>query len=242
MSEPIIAADPAAAADRAADVLMGILGSRPGGSAAHVALAGGTTPRAVYALLAERVGNWDDVHLWLGDERVVARDDPDANQRMVRESLLAPAGFPEERFHAPPTELGGDAACAAYAAALAELLPHSADGTPVFDIAVLGLGEDAHTASLFPDAAELAITDRPCALVRDAPKPPPERVTLTLPVLAAARRRIILATGSGKAMAVAAAVGRPRPHAPASLLPRSGTTWILDRDAAALIAHPAADG
>jgi 6-phosphogluconolactonase len=115
------------------------------------------------------------------------------------------------------------------------LLPADELGTPILDIAFLGLGEDGHTASLFPEGAGLAPSGSACVVVTDAPKPPPVRISLTMPVLAAARARVVLATGAGKAAAVAAALEGPDPRIPASLLPVAGTTWVLDAEAAGSI-------
>lgn len=200
--------------------------------AVHVALAGGTTPRRAYVLLAALRPDWTGVHLWFGDERMVPLDSDDANARMVHDALVAPAGIPETQVHPVATALGPRAACDAYSDALARLVPADPAGLPVLDIAVLGLGEDGHTASLFPGSDALRDTRKICVVVEDAPKPPPVRVTLTLAVLNAARTRIVLATGTGKADAVAGAMAEPDSRIPASLLSRDATTWILDAAAA----------
>lgn len=194
----------------------------------NIALAGGGTPRLAYAMLAELRQDWSGVHLWFGDERVVPLDSEDANARMVDEVLVRPAGIPETQVHRVETRLGAAGACDAYADELHRLLPADAAGLPVLDLALLGLGEDGHTASLFPGADALRGTGRICAHVQNSPKPPPVRVTMTMAVLNAARRRIMLTSGVGKAGAVAAALADPDERVPASLLTRQGTTWILD--------------
>ncbi len=235
MTRVIVHDDPESAAAAAAELLAGRIALRlRSAGVAHVALAGGTTPRRVYERIGPLVPEWDAVHLWLGDERVVPAEHPDANVAMVRASLLRGLA-PPPVLHPVQTGLGADGACDAYEAALAALVPRHASGMPQLDIALLGLGEDGHTASLFPNAPALNVTGRACVVVRDAPKPPPVRITLTLPVLGAARERIVLATGREKAMAAARAVGAPTPEVPASLLPRLHTTFVLDAAAAAFV-------
>jgi 6-phosphogluconolactonase len=232
MSHTIVALDAERAAHEAARLLVELLRDRRDMTgAAHIALAGGNTPRPSYVELATLLADWSGIHVWFGDERLVPLDDPDANARLVFESLLARRPLPADRIHTVPTHLGAGPARDAYEAELRRHLPADNAGIPMLDIAFLGLGEDAHTASLFPDAPALSAAGA-CAVVEDAPKPPPVRITLTLPALAAARERVVLVTGAGKAHAVAAALGAPDPHYPASLLPRSGTTWILDAEAA----------
>ncbi len=242
MSRMIVADDPAHAARATAELLAKLIRERRAdGAQVHIALAGGATPRPAYTALAGLLDDWTGIHVWLGDERYVPRDDPESNARLVAETLLAGDPVPPERFHAVPTHLEPGAACAAYARELEAHLEPAVDGTPVLDVALLGIGEDAHTASLFPGAPELAATGT-CALVLDAPKPPPVRITLTLPVLRAARHRIVLVAGAGKAHAVARALGSPDPRYPASLLPGRGTTWILDDAAASALDEEPVDG
>ena len=172
------------------------------------------------------------MELWLGDERAVPPDDPASNFRMIRESLLAPAAVPDEQAHRVRGELGAQAAAAVYAAELRRRLPLAAGRIPVFDLALLGLGEDGHVASLFPRHPALETRGRACVAVLDAPKPPPERVTVTLDVLRAARRIVVLATGEDKRAAVAAALAGPDPAVPASLVARGPVELVVDRAAA----------
>ncbi|TMC67676.1 MAG: 6-phosphogluconolactonase [Chloroflexi bacterium] len=179
-------------------------------------LAGGTTPRRCYELLARLDVAWGRVTVLFGDERCVAPDHPDSNYRMAREALLdhvAPA-----TVHRIPGELGPDEAAAAYSRVVAGLAP--------LDIVVLGIGEDGHTASLFPGDA--AVNARGWAVgIRNSPKPPPERVTLTLQALRGAHQVLILATGAGKAQAVSMA---KRQEVPSGMI--AGARWLLDRAAA----------
>jgi 6-phosphogluconolactonase len=156
------------------------------------------------------------VSILFGDERCVPPHHPDSNYRMAREALLdrvAPA-----TVYRMPAELGPDEAAGLYAHIVAAVAP--------LDVVVLGVGEDGHTASLFPGhpalkAAGLAVG------IRDSPKPPPQRVTLTLAALQSARRVIILATGAGKADAVARA---KRNEVPSGMI--AGARWLIDRAAA----------
>ncbi len=229
---------PADASARAAALLARWIGQdRSESRAVHVALAGGSTPADTYRTLATLLDDWSGVHLWFGDERLVPADDPQSNAKMVRDALTGPANLPETQLHLVPTGRDADAAAAAYGAELAGALPNLAPGVPVFDIVMLGLGEDGHVASLFPDAPGLTST-AVCVSVTDAPKPPPSRVSLTLRTINAARRRLILATGETKRAALATALAGTDPHVPASLIRPERTTIVTDRAAAALIGSP----
>jgi 6-phosphogluconolactonase len=187
-----------------------------GEGARTLVLAGGTTPRRCYELLAHLEVEWGRVTVLFGDERCVHPDHADSNYRMAREALLdrvAPA-----TVHRIPGELGPEEAASAYAHVIAGLVP--------LDVVLLGIGEDGHTASLFPGHPELE-ADGWAIGVRNAPKPPPLRVTLTLKALRATRRVIILATGAGKADAVARA---QRHEVPSGMI--AGARWLVDRAAA----------
>lgn len=200
---------------------------------AHVALSGGTTPGRTYELLAREPSLWDEVQVWFADERCVPPDDPESNYLLAEQALLSPASIPAERVHRMRGELGPEEGAAAYAREIGEHLPSIAQGPPVFDLIVLGIGPDGHVASLFPgaetlDAGEGAI----CLGVQDSPKPPPERITLSLAVLRGARGCLLLANGASKADAVSAMLGEESRHVPASLLRRERLTLIVDDDAA----------
>jgi 6-phosphogluconolactonase len=179
-------------------------------------LAGGTTPGRCYQLLADLEVEWARVAVLFGDERCVRPDHPDSNYRMARETLLdrvAPA-----TVHRMPAELGPEEGAAQYSRIVETLLP--------LDVVILGIGEDGHTASLFPGHPVLKAKGL-VAGVHNSPKPPPERVTLTLAVLQGARQVIILATGAGKANAVAMA---KRGEVPSGMI--AGARWLIDRAAA----------
>lgn len=164
----------------------------------QIALAGGETPKAAYRNLAQQHLPWDRVDVLLGDERWVSADDASSNARMLHETLLA-AGHPaaEARFHPVPTELNDpNASAEAYAVLLERLCPGR---PPQLDLVLLGLGDDGHTASLFPGTAAPAVTDRWTTIGEGKGLP---RVTLTAPVLSAARRVIFLVSGAGKRQAL----------------------------------------
>jgi len=217
--------DPAAVV---ADLLLDV-----GCAGGHIALAGGSTPRRAYNLVAGRDADMSAATMWLGDERVVPPDHDFSNERMIRESLLEPlAAERRPALVRVETELGADDAAAAYEARLRATLGNH----PRLDLVLLGLGPDAHTASLFPGDAALHEHHR---LVVGVPVPGREpivpRVTLTYPVLNSAREVVFLVSGADKAEAVRRAFGAsPDPSAPAAhVRPGAGTlTVVLDPPAA----------
>ncbi len=180
-------------------------------------LAGGTTPQRCYELLSGMEVMWGRVSILFGDERCVPPNHPDSNYRMARAALLdrvAPA-----TVYRMPAELGPEEGAALYAHVVAAVAP--------LDVVVLGIGEDGHTASLFPGHPALKAQGL-TAGIGDSPKPPPQRVTLTLNALQTARKVIILATGAGKAEAVAKA---KRGEVPSGMI--ASARWLIDRAAAA---------
>jgi 6-phosphogluconolactonase len=185
---------------------------------AHVALSGGNTPVRTYELLGDLVGSGENVHLWLADERCVPLDDPESNAKLILMTIDLPAAT----LHTVDGTLGPEAAAAAYAKEL---------GDVVLDAALLGLGPDGHTASLFPGHATLEQHGSRVLPVDDSPKPPPERVTMSLDTLGEARSLLLLVTGAGKADALARTLGEPTLEAPASLLPRERLEVVADRAA-----------
>lgn len=195
---------------------------------ASIALAGGTTPREVHEALTKENVPWDAVHVYFGDERCVPPDHPDSNYRMAKESLLNRVPIAPENIHRPHAENGDrDGAARAYE----EELPDS------LDVLVLGIGEDGHTASLFPGSTALAEERRRYVPVV-GPKPPPERLTITPVVIAAANAVIVLAKGEGKAQAVARALeGDWDPASTPAQLARKGY-WVLDTAAAGALRAP----
>ena len=199
MTRVLVLDDAEAVARHAAVELERRIGeARDGGAPIHIALAGGGTPKRAYELLAGVAGSWSHVHLWLGDERCVPHDHPDSNALMVRESLLAGERGEPATLHVLLRPEQPEDAAWLYALEIREHMPDC-----VFDVMLLGMGPDGHTASLFPGHPVLGVRDAPCAPVRDSPKPPPERVTMSLPVLQAARYTLLLVTGAEKAGALA---------------------------------------
>ncbi len=224
MIERLVLEDPAGAtAERIAAV------ARTGG---HIALTGGSTPRVAYERAAALDLDWSAATLWFGDERCVAPDDPRSNYGMAKSALLDRLSGPQPIVHRMEGERGPHEAAKSYEQTLREAL----GDRPRLDLVLLGLGSDAHCASLFPNAPALDETSRLVVGVEVpglAPYVP--RVTLTLQVLNAARAVIFLVTGADKAGAVARAFGgEPDPAAPASLIaPADGTlTLLMDADAA----------
>jgi 6-phosphogluconolactonase len=198
---------------------------------AHLALAGGNTPRRTYELAAEWIGDWSRIEIWFGDERAVPPDDPESNLPMVRAALAGARGLRDEAIHRVQGERGAEEAARLYAEELAGAVAAGEDGVlPILDVALQGIGPDGHTASLFPHHPALE-ADGLCAPVHDSPKPPPDRITMTLPVLRAARRVLFLVTGGEKAEAAAAMLSGPDPATPASLLVGRRTTVIADQAA-----------
>jgi 6-phosphogluconolactonase len=201
---------------------------------AHLALSGGTTPGRTYELLGEEPAALADTHIWFADERCVAPDDEESNYLLAQRALIEPAAIDPVRVHRMQGELGPQEGAAGYAAELCRPGgPQRAEGVPVLDLIVLGIGPDGHVASLFPGAPTLSAGEEAiCLGISDSPKPPPERITLSLAVLRAASGCLLLATGASKADAVSAMLAEPSRHVPASLLARGRLTVIVDDDAA----------
>jgi 6-phosphogluconolactonase len=203
------------------------------GGGGHIGLTGGSTPRAAYELLASMGADWTRCTLWFSDERCVPPEDELSNYGMVRAALLDHLTGAPPAVHRMQGELGPHAGADAYEQ---ELRSASAR----FDLLLMGLGPDAHCASLFPDAPALAEQERLVVGVEQAGmEPRVPRVTLTLPAINAAREILFLVTGARKAGAVARSFGgEPGPAAPASLVaPVDGTLTVL-MDAAAAAQLP----
>lgn len=204
-----------------------------------VALAGGTTPRHTYERLAavplRDVVPWADVHVCWGDERMVPPTDEASNYRMAHEALLKYVPVPASQVHRVPTGCGAPERVArTYAATLHDVFASTEGNVPSFDLVLLGMGADGHTASLFPHSA--ALDEREQLVVA-----PPElvqgvrRITLTPPVLQHAREVMVLAAGAEKAAALRAVLDGPdAPHAyPAQLLRQAhgAVTWFVSHPA-----------
>ncbi len=182
--------------------------------------------------------DWSRVHLWWGDERFLAAGDEERNETGARSALLTQDPVVAAQVHPVPGPDGPDgddpqAAADRYSRELAELADPGR-AAPAFDVLILGVGPDGHVASLFPGRPELTEQDRPVVVVRDSPKPPPTRLSLTYPVINASRQVWLLASGEEKADAVAGGLAGADPSgAPcAGVHGVDSTLWLLDRAAA----------
>ncbi len=206
----------------------------------RIVLAGGDTPRPLYETLgqepyASRIA-WGRWCVWWGDERAVPPDAPDSNYAVANAALLSGVPIPRKHVHRIHVETGTTAAVTAYES---EIRGHFGDQMPQFDLILLGIGEDGHTASLFPGTQALGEARHPVAH-GFAPRPPHDRVTLTLPAINAARRIIFIVTGRNKAHGLRNVVAADQEDAqrpPASLVrPVSGTMhFMVDQEAALLL-------
>jgi 6-phosphogluconolactonase len=237
-----VVAGPAELAEAAARLAMADLeaAAEAHGTATWV-LAGGATPAAAYRRLAGhelRAGvEWDRVRVAMGDERCVPPDHPDSNWGLAAAALLDHVPVPEHHRLRPRGELPPEAAADAYQAAL-QALPAAPGGGPRLELVWVGVGEDGHCLSLFPGRPELEVADRLVVAVRHAPKPPPNRLSLTLAALAGTERLVVLAAGAAKAGAVARARAGddrlPLARAVEAVRAAGGSvTWLLDRAATA---------
>ncbi|MDT0303085.1 6-phosphogluconolactonase [Streptomonospora wellingtoniae] len=231
-----------ATAARIATVLIDAQSAR---GAASIVLTGGGIGVAVLAELARApvrdAVDWRHLDVWWGDERFLPDGDSERNETQARSALLDHVAADPERVHAMPPSDGPDGpdpeyAAERYAAALARASrPEDHGPVPTFDVCLLGIGPDAHVASLFPEQPALYEDERSVVAVRGAPKPPPTRISLTFPALRAAREVWLLASGESKADAVRLALSGSGPtQVPAAgARGRSRTLFLLDRDAAA---------
>lgn len=199
-----------------------------------VALAGGSTPRALYAALAtperQRGLDWSRAWVFWGDERCVPPDDEASNYRMAREALLAHVSVPESQVFRMEGELAPEAAAARYASVLRSAFEAP---WPVFDTVLLGLGPDGHTVSLFPDTPLVAAQGTVAAGWVEAQGQ--HRITLTLPSLNAARGVVFLVTGEAKAAMVKAVLSGDERYPAARVRPAVAPLWLLDAAAASAL-------
>ncbi|WP_447034205.1 6-phosphogluconolactonase [Streptomyces hypolithicus] len=228
----------------AARLITKVVDAQAARGTASVVLTGGRNGNGLLAALAASPAraaiDWAHLDLWWGDERFLPSGDPERNHTQACEALLDSVPVDPARVHAMPASDGpygadADTAAAGYAAELAASAgPGDHAGVPTFDVLMLGVGPDTHVASLFPELPAVRETERTVVGVHGAPKPPPTRVTLTLPAIRAAREVWLLAAGEDKAKAAFMALsGAGEVQAPAAgAYGRSRTLWLLD-DAAA---------
>jgi 6-phosphogluconolactonase len=239
-AEIITVSDPAelaqTATQRFTKMALEAVGSRGRFSAA---LSGGSTPRALYELLAKSPYRqrmpWEGLHLFWGDERCVPPSDPGSNFRLAEETLIAHVPIPLENIHRVQGELEPGAAARAYERTLRDFF---CGPIPRLDLALLGLGNDGHTASLFPGSAALEETERLVVAVEASYQDrPTHRVTLTLPAINTARQVLFLVSGRDKAEIVRSVLQGPDSELPAQRVqPTAGKlTWLLDAAAGSLL-------
>lgn len=238
------------AAAAAARLVTRIVDAQAASGHASIVLTGGgvgiATLRALAAMPARDAIDWPRLDIWWGDERYLPAGHADRNETQAREALLDHVDVDPERVHAMPAARDGlepETAAEIYAATLKAASRHEDHApVPTFDILMLGIGPDGHTASLFPEKPALyepPVGDggRSVVAVRGAPKPPPTRITLTLPAINSAREVWMIAAGSEKSGAVRLALsGAGSVQIPAAgAAGRSRTLWLLDRPAAAAL-------
>ncbi|GAB3442657.1 6-phosphogluconolactonase [Actinophytocola sediminis] len=230
----------------AARLVTSLVDTQAARGTASVVLTGGRTGTAVLEQLraapARDAVDWSRVDFYWGDERFLPAGHPERNETQARAALLDHLPVVEERVHAmAPSdgEFGDDpeAAAAAYARLLAAAATPGGYPAPAFDVCMLGVGEEGHTASIFPDSPAVFETERSVVAVRDCPKPPPIRVSLTLPAIRQAAEVWLMTTGDGKADAVATALGGATEVAlpAAGARGRGRTLWLLDTAAGAKV-------
>ncbi len=225
-----------------ARLITALLDVQSAGRVPHWVLTGGSIAdrvhRAVAASSARDAVDWTRVSFWWGDERFVAADDPDRNERQARQALLDGLRLEPARVHPMPSADGpepdADSAAAAYAETLRRATqPEDHGVVPTFDVVMLGVGPDGHVASLFPERPAL-YDERSVAAVHGAPKPPPTRLSLTMPTLQRSREVWFVVSGEDKAKAVHLALS----GAGVVQIPAAGprgierTLWLLDQAAA----------
>ncbi len=223
-----------------ARLLLALVDAQSDHTPVHAVLTGGRVGIATLAAARRsplaRAVDWSGVHLWWGDERYLPAGHQDRNETQAREAFLDHVPVPPANVHpipGPDTTPSAGAAATTYAADLARFAQVAAP-TPAFDVLLLGVGPDGHVASLFPGLPGPDVRDRPVVAVHGSPKPPADRVSLTLPALGAAREVWLVAAGAEKAPAVAAALadGDPRDVPAAGPRGRDRTLWLLDAAAA----------
>ncbi len=212
---------------------------------AAIALSGGSTPKQLYALLGSAPGRdavpWPHMHFFWADERCVPKDHPESNFKLAYDSFLSDMPLPAENIHRIKGELGPSRAARLYEDDMRNFF--NGVDIPAFDIILLGVGQDGHTASLFPGSSALRETTR-LALPVYLKRPKRDRVTLSLPVLNHAASVLFLAPGSAKAEAVSAILEGDIAHRyPAGLVQplRGQVTWFLDHESAGKLRAPVRD-
>ncbi|KAK7463802.1 suppressor of los1-1 [Stygiomarasmius scandens] len=209
-----------------------------------IALSGGSLPKMLKGLINNPAVKWDLWQVFYADERVVPLDDPDSNHLLCTQELFSKVPIPKENIHTIDVSLFDDLEelSDAYEKELIrEFAQKDAARFPVFDLILLGMGPDGHTASLFPNHPLLAEEDRWVAYIEDSPKPPPKRITLTYPVINHAARVAFVAAGAGKADMLSKVLDHPEEGLPSSRVRPAypgQLYWFVDAPAAAKLELP----
>lgn len=226
-------------ADQFADQLMSLIKNRSGESF-HLAISGGKTPDLLFSILAEKYADsilWQKVHFWWVDERMVAPDHPESNFRIAQKLLFSQISIPEENIHRIKGENIPEEEANSYSKQIQDKLTFQ-NSWPIFDLILLGMGDDGHTASIFPNQIELLESDQICA-VASHPVSGQKRVTLTGRVINHARQVVFQVTGKTKADRISEIMHQTKEAGklPASYIsPIScNPDWYLDEEAARLI-------
>jgi 6-phosphogluconolactonase len=203
------------------------------GKRVMLALSGGSTPRGMHQMLAGAEGiDWSNVHIFWGDERTVPPDDPESNFRMAKESLLDHIDIPDENVHRMRGEIDPAVAASEYEQEIRRTFGIGDDEFPKFDVILLGMGADGHTASLFPGTDALNEQQR-LVVANRVPQLETTRLTLTYPVLNNARLVLFLVAGDDKADAAAQCTFSPQPPPAGRVQAQDGDIrWLLDTEAA----------
>lgn len=214
--------DAEALCQRAADAIVRVAAEAIGRSGAfRVVLAGGATPREMYRRLRHTASDWRRWHIYIGDERCVPVGHAERNDAMARTAWLAHVAVPDSQIHMMPAELGPDEGARRYARLIGDV--------ERFDLVLLGVGEDGHTASLFPDH-EARRSTQDVVPVRNSPKPPPERISLSAARLSRSAQVFFLVAGVSKRQAVASWIdGKSIPAA--DIIPAAGVDIFVERSA-----------
>lgn len=238
MNELRIFSDPDAVAEESARRFAARMHAK-NGEPFSIAISGGSTPLRFFRLLAKDPWksqiDWSHLHVFFADERFVPEDHPDSNYKMAKETWLDHVPIPTRQIHPMPTSSGTpDSSALAYASELREFF---GEATPAFDLIVLGMGSDGHTASLFPERSWPE--DEWVIGVVDSPKSPPCRISLNLGLLNQAKAVLFLVTGRDKAEALHQIWHDPKPERPLPAarvrLKNGQVTWLLDEAAASLL-------
>ncbi len=203
----------------------------------NIALSGGSTPKAIFDILAENYKHkidWSKIFLFWGDERCVPPDDDESNYKMTKEHLLDKVPIPQKNIFRVLGELSSEEATEDYIGTLTHNLPCTNDQTPIFDLLILGMGDDGHTASIFPYEIVLWNNKKVCVTATH-PKTGQKRVSLTGKTINSAKEIFFLVTGDKKAEKVDEIINKKKNYTqyPASLV--KNPVWLLDKSAASLL-------